>query len=141
MNHKINGILWSWNEKNSLGEAFDSSTAFRMESTAVRSLNAAWVSKQRWAILTEKEKEQFPPICPDFVIELLSVSDELANTQAKMKEWIGNGCRLAWLLNPYEQKVYIYKHGRKTEIINTFVGKLSGEDVLPDFELDLELLS
>jgi Uma2 family endonuclease len=141
LNMKIAFQLEKWNMENKLGEAFDSSTAFRMENTAVRSPDAAWVSKERWMTLTEKEKEQFPPICPDFVIELLSISDELANTQAKMKEWIGNGCKLAWLINPYEQKIYVYKHGRKTEIVDSFEDKkLSGEDVLPAFELDLTLL-
>lgn len=140
LNHKINGILWSWNEANNLGEAFDSSTAFRLENTAVRSPDAAWVSKERWGNLTEKEKEQFPPICPDFVVELLSISDDLANTQAKVREWIANGCRMAWLINPYEQKIYIYRHGGKTEIIASFEGKLSGEEVLKGFTFDLALL-
>ncbi|MCU0389628.1 MAG: Uma2 family endonuclease [Thermoflexibacter sp.] len=140
LNMKIAFQLEKWNMENQLGEAFDSSTAFRLENTAVRSPDAAWVSKERWARLTETEKEQFPPICPDFVIELLSVSDEIANIQNKMREWIANGCRLAWLINPYENKTYIYKHGEKTEIVESFEGTISGDDVLKGFVFDLSVL-
>lgn len=140
LNMKIAFQLEKWNMENKLGESFDSSTAFRLENTAVRSPDAAWVSKERWERLTEKEKEQFPPICPDFVIELLSVSDELASTQLKMREWIANGCHLAWLINPYEQKAYIYRHGGKTEVVDSFEGKLFGEEVLKGFEFELNVL-
>jgi Uma2 family endonuclease len=140
LNAEITFQLAAWNRTNKLGETFDSSTAFRLENTAVRSPDAAWVSKERWARLTETEKEQFPPICPDFVIELLSVSDEITNVQNKMREWIANGCRLAWLINPYENKTYIYKHGEKTEIVESFEGTISGGDVLKGFVFDLSVL-
>lgn len=140
LNAEITFQLSAWNRIEKLGETFDSSAAFRLENTAVRSPDAAWVSKERWETPTEKEKEQFPPICPDFVVELLSVSDDLANIKLKMREWIANGCRLAWLINPYEQKTYIYRHGGKTEIVDSFEGKLSGEEVLKGFVFDLTLL-
>ena len=96
--------------------------------------------KQRWEQLTPDEQEKFAPLTPDFVIEVRSRSDHLKELQTKMQEWIKNGCRLAWLIDPVEQKAYVYKTGGLAKTVETFDEKLSGEEVLPDFELDLSLL-
>jgi Uma2 family endonuclease len=141
LNSIVNYWLMHWHLANTLGYVFDSSTAFRLPSTSVRSPDAAWVSAERWDRLTKSEKKKFPPICPDFVIELLSENDDLKTVQKKMQtEWIGNGCKLAWLIDPESKTVYSYRPG---EDVNTFEGfdqKLSGENVLPGFEFDLSKL-
>ncbi|MFN4146888.1 MAG: Uma2 family endonuclease [Runella sp.] len=140
-NLKITMRLGIWNEKTQLGEAFDSSTAFRLPSTAVRSPDAAWIVRERWESLTEKEKEQFPPLCPDFVVELMSATDDLQIAKNKMtNEWIANGCRLAWLINPQEETNYIYRSNGEIQIVKGFDKTLSGEDVLPGFTLELKEL-
>jgi Uma2 family endonuclease len=91
--------------------------------------------------LTESEQEKFPPLCPDFVIELISVSDNEDEAKKKMTDdWIANGCRLAWLINPFEQTAYIYRPNKEVEQMIGFDNKLSGESVLPNFELDLSVL-
>ncbi len=138
INAEIVFQLKSWNKKNQLGKVFDSSTAFVLPNKAVRSPDAAWISLERWNRLTEEQKTKFPPLCPDFVIELRSESDSLADVQKKVtEEWLGNGCRLAWLIDPKEKKVYIYEPEKEVDSINGFDQLLSGGDVLPGFSLAL----
>lgn len=125
-----------WNRKSKLGYAYESNAGFTLPNNAVRSPDAAWIEKSRFEKLPQKEKESFAHICPDFVIELKSKSNTMKDLKEKMNEWIENGCRLAWLINPKEQKVYIYrKDGSISE--TAFSEKISGEDVLPGFEMDL----
>ncbi|MBE9199758.1 MULTISPECIES: Uma2 family endonuclease [unclassified Nodularia (in: cyanobacteria)] len=135
-NLDIAGQLWLWNRQTKLGEAFDSSTGFRLPNGANRSPDAAWVSKQRWNALTSEQQETFAPICPDFVLELRSKTDSLEKLQAKMREYIENGAGLGWLIDRKNQRVEIYRPGRNVEVLDHPVS-LSGEDILPGFVLDL----
>jgi Uma2 family endonuclease len=140
-NAALNAEVYFWNKTFPLGIVFDSSTAFKLPSSAVRSPDVAWVSRQRWEALSASEQEKFPPLCPDFVIELISASDNEAEAKIKMTDdWLANGCRLAWLINPFEQTAYIYRPNIEVEQIVGFDKKLSGEGVLPNFELDLSVL-
>jgi Uma2 family endonuclease len=88
-----------WNEQANLGKVFDSSTCFNLPKGGDRSPDVAWIEQSRWNALTPEQKRKFPPICPDFVLELLSPSDDLRSTQAKMREYLASGARLGWLLN------------------------------------------
>lgn len=99
-NAEITHQLRAWNNSTKLGKSFDSSTTFRLSNTAMRSPDTSWISHERWNGLTEKQQKQFSPLCPDFVVELKSETDSLKNLQAKLKEWMANGCRLGWLINP-----------------------------------------
>jgi Uma2 family endonuclease len=139
-NSEIIAELTIWNRQAKTGYIFDSSTGFRLPNGATRSPDAAWIAGERWEALPEVKKEKFPPLCPDFVIELKSDSDGLKSAQAKMLEWLENGCRLAWLLDPQEGKLYIYQPGKEVEVQEGFTGRLSGAEILPGFELDLKLL-
>ncbi len=135
LNFKIGGHFFNWNETAQLGEAFDSSTAFRLPDGSTRSPDVAWISRERWNGLTEREQEQFPPLCPDFVIELRSATDSLTLAKKKMTDvWIANGCRLAWLIDPSEQLTHVFRANGEIQII-PFSKPLSGEEVLPEFEL------
>ncbi|TAG52769.1 MAG: Uma2 family endonuclease [Cytophagales bacterium] len=127
-----------WNRISKTGICFDSSTAFKLPNSAVRSPDAAWIQNERWNALSNKEKEQFPTLCPDFVIEIKSNSDNLLHLKAKMQEWMTNGCKLAWLINPEEKCTYCYFENQ--EIIVSFDEILKGETTLYDLKLNLNTL-
>ncbi|MBV8884033.1 MAG: Uma2 family endonuclease [Chroococcidiopsidaceae cyanobacterium CP_BM_RX_35] len=128
--------LGIWSKQTQLGVAFDSSTMFQLPNGAYRSPDAAWIMLERWEALSLKEREVFPPICPDFVVELRSPSDSLKALQNKMQEYVDNGARLGWLLDPQEQLVEVYRRGQEKEVLSSPTN-LSGEEVLPGFVLDL----
>ncbi|MDZ7964860.1 MAG: Uma2 family endonuclease [Nostoc sp. DedSLP03] len=136
-NSTINAQIWFWNDQNKLGEVFDSSTGFTLPSGADRSPDVSWVEKSRWDALTKEQKEKFIPLCPDFVIEILSPNDSLKKTQNKMQEYIENGCRLGWLINRKKQEVEIYRPGQDVEVLKC-PQTISGENVLPDFVLNIQ---
>ncbi|MGQ9871927.1 Uma2 family endonuclease [Leptodesmis sp.] len=125
-----------WNRQTQLGKVFDSSTGFRLPNGAARSPDVAWVRQERWDALTPAERKAFPPLCPDFVLELRSPGDSLSKLQAKMREYIENGAQLGWLLNRQDQQVEIYRPGQAVEVLET-PAFLSGESVLPGFILHL----
>ncbi len=136
-NFKIAGELYLWWRNNGeVGEAFDSSAGFTLPNGAIRSPDASWITQDRWGALTPEDKITFPKICPDFVVELRSKSDRLQDTQDKMREYLDNGARLGWLINPQQKQVEIYRQGREREILDNPT-ELSGEDVLPGFVLIL----
>jgi Uma2 family endonuclease len=125
-----------WNRQSQLGEVFSSSTSFRLPKGGERSPDVAWVSRDRWESLSAEEQDKFPPLCPDFIIELRSRTDSLKFLQEKMAEYLDNGLRLGWLIDPQGQKVEIYRPGQPVEILS-LPACLSGEEVLPGFTLDL----
>lgn len=137
-NSEINIQLGLWNRINKTGFVFDSSTGFSLPNGAMRSPDASWVKKERWEGLTIEDRKRFAHICPDFIIELLSESDSLKIIKEKMQEWIENGCRLGWLIDFDNQNVYIYKPDCEFIVQDSFNKPVSGEDVLPGFELDLK---
>ncbi|QSV53540.1 MAG: Uma2 family endonuclease [Dolichospermum sp. UKL201] len=136
-NLELGGQVWFWNRQNGLGKAFDSSTGFKLPNGATRSPDVSWIKMERWNALTPEQRKRFLPLCPDFVIELVSESDDLADTQAKMREYIANGLRLGWLINPKNKQVEIYRPNQEIEVLQS-PANLSGENVLPGFILDLQ---
>lgn len=135
-NAELTYQLRAWSRQNHLGKSFDSSGGFKLPNGAERSPDASWVHKDRWNRLTPNEKEKFAPLCPDFVVELMSPSDSLEKTRLKMQEYMENGARLGWLINRRQQQVEIYRPNQEVEILQN-PQSLSGEDILPDFTLDL----
>ncbi|TVQ64404.1 MAG: Uma2 family endonuclease [Spirulina sp. DLM2.Bin59] len=137
-NLSITGQLSVWFEENeTLGAAFDSSTGFELPNGANRSPDAAWVSQARWDALTQEQQEGFIPLCPDFVVELRSKSDTLKDLQLKMAEYIENGAKLGWLIDPKHKRVEVYRPGQGVEVLEN-PSRLSGETVLPGFTLSLK---
>lgn len=138
---KLGGLFYVWFAQTNLGEFFSPSTGFDLPSGATKSPDIAWVSPERLAANPGGE-EDFVKIVPDFVVEVRSGTDRLKKLQAKMTDtWMANGVRLAWLIDPYEEKAYIYRPGAAPEIVEGFAGKkLPGEDILPGFELPLETM-
>ena len=128
--------LGIWNRQSQLGKVFDSSTGFRLPNGAIRSPDVAWIAQERWAQLSPEQRRTFAPICPDFVVELVSPTDDVNALEAKMQEYIENGCRLGWLVNPQKRQVTVYRPQMAPETIS-FDVPLTGEDVLPGFTLDL----
>lgn len=129
-----------WNRQTKLGIAFDSSTIFALPNGARRSPDVSWVKLERWEALTIKQKQGFSPIAPDFVIELVSPSDltnqRYEDLQNKMQEYLDNGVKLGWLIEPSAKTVEIYRAGEQVEILNN-PRSLSGENILPGFTLNL----
>jgi Uma2 family endonuclease len=139
-NWSICGELYFWwRNSGELGQAFDSSTGFILPNGATRSPDASWVSRERWQALTPEQKGTFANICPDFVVELRSSSDRLESLQTKMREYINNGARLGWLINPQQRQVEIYRPELVVEVLEN-PSQLSGEAVLPGFVLNLRRL-
>ena len=126
-----------WNRKAKLGVIFDSSTCFRLPEGGDRSPDVSWIEQSRWDRLTPEQKRRFPPVCPDFVLELMSPTDNLSTVQAKMQEYLRSGLRLGWLLNPKDRQVEIYRAGQAVQMLQAPTA-LSGEDVLPNFTLNLD---
>ena len=128
--------LRGWSRQNNLGEVFDSNTGFTLPNGSDRAPDASWVSRQRWDALSVEEQDKFVPLCPDFVVELMSPSDTLEKTRAKMREYIENGAQLGWLINRKKRQVEIYRPSGDVEILEN-PQRVSGENVLPGFMLDL----
>ncbi len=135
-NIKLTQRLANWTDIDGTGIAFDSSTEFNLPNGGDRSPDASWIRLDRWNTLTTEEQDKFPPICPDFVVELRSKTDRLRELQDKMQEYRDSGLRLGWLIDPQNRAVEIYRQGRDVETCRSPL-KLSGEDVLPGFVLDL----
>ena len=138
-NAGITAQLWLWNNLHKLGVVFDSSTGFKLPNGADRSPDAAWIPLEKWQALTPQQKERFLPLSPDFVIELMSPSDNIETARKKMQEYLDNGTRLGWLINRKTREVEIYRQGQAVEIL-TNPESLSGENMLPEFSLNLTLI-
>lgn len=133
---EIVAALVVWAKQDATGIAFGSSTGFTLPNGAMRSPDAAWVKRERWNALTEGQKEQFAPLCPDFVVELRSRTDSLSALQAKMQEYIDNGAALGWLIDPEHMRVYIYRPRAHVECLEN-PDKISADPLLPGFTLQL----
>lgn len=131
-NSKLNQRLANWAEQDGSGLSFDSSTGFSLPNGAKRSPDAAWLRRERWDALTEREQEGFAPLCPDFVVELRSPEDRLSVLQDKMSEYLENGAQLGWLIDPADKCVYVYRPGRPAECLRA-PAAIGGEPVLAGF--------
>lgn len=136
-NFELSADFAIWNRQYRLGVCFDSSTCFKLPNGADRSPDVSWIKQERWDTLNPKQKEKFPPIAPDFVLELMSPTDSLKKTQEKMQEYMKNEVRLGWLIDRKTRRVEIYRLGQAVEVLESPT-ELSGEDVLPGFVLNLE---
>jgi len=138
-NAKLITYFVNWNDQMQLGEVFDSSTAFRLPNGSNRSPDVAWVSRDRWQSLTLEQQDSFPPLCPDFVVELRSKSDSLKSLQDKMQEYLENGLLLGWLIDIQNQTVEVYRPQEPREVVQK-PSLLTGELILPDFSININFL-
>ncbi|MDX6498926.1 MAG: hypothetical protein QOG23_2186 [Blastocatellia bacterium] len=138
-NAELNRQFGNWAKANRSGVVFDSSTLFVLPNSARRSPDASWIKLERWNALTAEEQEGFAPLCPDFVIELRSRSDNLPPLEDKMLEYIANGAQMAWLIDPLRKRVYIYRPGLDTEMVED-PEEVGGDPELPDFILNVREL-
>jgi Uma2 family endonuclease len=128
--------LGIWNRATGLGKVFSPSGGYTLPNSAVRAPDASWIRRDRWDALDAQERRRFSRIVPDFVAEIRSPSDALAELRAKMAEYVAQGVRLGWLIDPIAQAVEVHRPGREPERLEK-PAALSGEDVLPGFTLDL----
>lgn len=139
-NGELNRQLANWNVASKSGITTDSSTGYKLPNGATRSPDAAWVSAEKWRALPAELRKKFPPLCPEFVVELRSETDALVQVKLKMEEYMTNGALLGWLIDPHMEKVYIYHADGRRDEIQGFDQVLSGDNVLPGFQLDLSAL-
>jgi len=135
-NSEINMQFRQWAKREGSGVATESSTGFKLPNGADRSPDAAWVRRGRLAQLTAEQKRKFLPLCPDFVVELLSPTDKLEDGKAKMEEYLANGAQLGWLIDPDERRVYVYRPNTPVEMLEN-PESVSGDPELPGFVLQL----
>ena len=135
-NAQLTHQLTSWANSNQTGFSFDSSSMFTLPNGARYSPDAAWINRERWERLTDDQQEGFAPICPDFVVEIRSRSDNLPPLESKMNEYIANGASLAWLIDPRRRLVYVYSKDKDVEIFDD-PESVSGEPLLKGFKLEL----
>ncbi|MEC4819773.1 MAG: Uma2 family endonuclease [Scytonema sp. PMC 1069.18] len=131
------GELYIWSNQDGTGICFDSSTGFKLSTGAERSPDASWMTLERWNSLSQEQQDKFVPICPDFVVELRSPSDNLKPLQEKMAEYMREpGVRLGWLIDRKNRKVYVYRPGKPEECLDN-PPTVSGDSVLPEFVLNM----
>jgi Uma2 family endonuclease len=138
-NFKLATKFGAWVEQNGQGEGFDSSTGFILPNGAKRSPDVSWIRRERWEALPPKARQKFARICPDFVVELRSQTDQLKTLQAKMEEYLENGAQLGWLIDPLERKVHIYEPNHPVNILHN-PESVSGDPFLPGFTLPMNLI-
>jgi Uma2 family endonuclease len=131
--------LGIWNRQYQLGIVCDSSTGFILPNGAIRSPDVSWIASERLNRFSKEQKAKFLPLPPDFALELMPPSDQLTITQAKVSEYRDNGVKLAWLINPQQQQVEIYRFDKPTEVVNK-PSSLSGEDILPNLVIELDFI-
>lgn len=139
INFKLVAEIAFWNKVQKSGVAFDSSTGFTLPDNSVLSPDVSWMRNKKWNKIPKKDKVKFAHVCPDFIVELKSKSDNINYLKNKMLKWIKNGCSLAWLINPESSTVYIYRQDGSVDKVSGFETILSGEDVLPGFKLPLSI--
>lgn len=135
-NSNLTGQLDRWAQKDGSGICFDSSTGFALPNGARRFPDASWIKREKWEALTERQKERFGPFCPDFVVEVSSPTDRLAELRSKMLEYMENGASLGWLIDPFEFRVYVYRPEHEVIILES-PETVSGDPLLPGFILNL----
>jgi Uma2 family endonuclease len=135
-NAEITRQLRNWSKQDEQGKASDSSAGFKLPNGADRSPDAAWVLRERLRQLTPEQRRKFLPLCPDFAIGLRSPTDDLEDTKAKMEEYIANGLRLGWLIDPQTRRVYVYRPGREVEILEN-PAAVAADPELPGFVLEM----
>ncbi|MDX2040416.1 MAG: Uma2 family endonuclease [Acidobacteriota bacterium] len=133
---KTTAQLLVWADEDETGVTFSSITGFKLPNSAIRSPKASWVRRSRLAALSQEQKEDYLPLCPDFVLELRSATDRINRLKEKMEEYMANGAQLGWLIDPEERRVYVYRPNAEVEILENPVS-VSGESVLPGFALKL----
>ncbi|MBD2362314.1 Uma2 family endonuclease [Anabaena minutissima FACHB-250] len=129
--------LGVWSEQDGTGICFDSSTGFTLSTGAKRSSDASWMKLERWNTLSSEQQQSFAPICPDFVVELRSPSDNFQPLKDKMVEYMKEpGVKLGWLIDRKYRRVYIYHPGQPEECLES-LDKVSADPALPGFVLNM----
>ena len=135
-NAEINYQLMSWSKKTKKGKVTDSNGGFILPNGAVYAPDSSWTRIERLAQFNAEQLKKFLPLCPDFVLELRSESDSIKTLREKMLEYIENGAKLAWLVNPKDKQIEIYLPNQEVEILDNPT-KVSGGEILEGFELNL----
>ncbi|HAC65688.1 MAG TPA: hypothetical protein DCF68_19690 [Cyanothece sp. UBA12306] len=135
-NFRLSQQLANWTDKDGSGIGFDSSTGFKLPNGADRSPDAAWMTLEKWNAIPQEQKIRFASVCPDFVVEIRSPSDQLQSLQDKLQEYIDNGVKLGWLIDRKNRRVYIYRPQREVECLDNPTTVMD-DSILPGFLLQM----
>lgn len=80
-----------------------------------------------------------PELVPDFVVEVLSVSNTRGEMARKRREYFQAGVRLVWMVDPQTRTVVIFKDAESFHVA-TEEETIDGRDVLPGWQVDLTRL-
>ncbi len=136
-NLSVASQLYAWVKRAGIGKAFDSSGGFILPNGANRSPDTSWISPEQLARITAEQMKKFLPVCPFFLVELISPNDSLKKTQEKMEEYMANGTMLGWLIIPEKKQIHVYRPGQPVQVLDN-PQTLAGDPELPGFVLDLE---
>jgi Uma2 family endonuclease len=109
--------LYNWNETSGTGIVFSTNAGFNLPDGSCLSPDASWLALDRWNALTRAQQAGYPPLCPDFIIEVRSQSDSRRAVEEKMQLWLDNGAQLAWLVDPIDANVTIYRPNHPAELL------------------------
>lgn len=137
---EANYQLMHWNRQHRLGHVYDSSAGFKLPDNSIHSPDVSWLSQAKWEQLTPEQRRKFPPVCPEFMVEVKSPSNDIKMLQAKMADYLTNGMQLGFLLDVETETAYVYRPGQPAETAQGYDQALSGEPVLPGFQFDLRPL-
>ncbi len=140
INAAVTAMFFNWNTKDKTGVVFDFSGGFLLEDGSMRPADLAWVSNSRWHDLSQENQEKFPPIAPDFIIEIRSRTDQISVLKKKMNEWLENGVLLGWLIDTIDQKAWVYSKRQELRTVDSFDDVLIANEVVTGFELNLAAL-
>ncbi len=130
------GQLYDWQKKHRTGKVFNHLVGYLLPNRLILTPGFSWTEQKRFDDLFKAQKEKIIHLCPDFVIEMISLSDGLSETQEKMLEYMRNDARLGWLIHTKKKQVFVYRPNQEAEVLEK-PDKISGEDILKGFELDL----
>lgn len=132
-NNNLAGVLYMWNIKCKKGYFTDSNGGYILPDTSMRAPDIGFVLKERYATLTEDQKMSFAPLCPDFVVEIISSKEEMGKAKEKMEMWMKNGCQLSWLIDVFDQKIHVFEKGGAMYVHDNFSQPMTGTLFLSDF--------
>ena len=121
------------------GEAHGARLGVELPSGARYAPDAAWLSPQQLADYAASGRTWLVRFCPHFVAEVMSRTDSPSAARRKMEEYIANGGRLGWLVDPFRRQAHIYRPGVEPVTLDD-PEQLAGDPELPGFVFNVRAL-
>lgn len=118
--------------KSNAGKVFgtDSGVVIRTHPDTVRAPDVYFIVRER---LPKEKITAYCPIIPDLCVEVMSPDDHWPELMRKVKEYLGAGVKLVWVVVPPDRTVHVFQ-ANVPVIIKGEIDTLDGGSVLPGFE-------